>query len=83
MGPRSEDRGERKGAIGALVASRCFNGAAVRRPRRDVEPVTAVFRLPPLQWGRGPKTAESGLEVLQLPPGNALQWGRGPKTAES
>ena len=37
MGPRSFDRGEQPGPPHQLAASACFNGAAVVRPRREIE----------------------------------------------
>ena len=36
-----------------------------------------------LQWGRGPKTAETALPTLVTQGVEMLQWGRGPKTAET
>ena len=87
MGPRSGDRGEHdQPQRSASRFTTCFNGAAVRRPRR----VRRAMRLASarsstsLQWGRGPETAESvGRGCCRAVDADTLQWGRGPETAES
>ena len=61
----------------------CFNGAAVRRPRRVPAALALVPIILRLQRSRGPKTAEStanGETSVYLV---KLQRSRGPKTAES
>ena len=40
-----------------------FNGAAVRRPRREAQQAAMAADSISLQWGRGPKTAESRLAL--------------------
>jgi hypothetical protein len=57
-GPRSGDRGERRAALMPPRTKRCFNGAAVRRPRRVASWSKSSSPSAKLQRGRGPETAE-------------------------
>src|SRR5436190_1201685 len=63
MGPRSEDRGEASRKCARTMRELGFNGAAVRRPRREDQREGDEPRGQPLQWGRGPKTAESQFSI--------------------
>ena len=51
--------------------------------RGDVASVAAVTASELLQWGRGPKTAETIRAHVSGSMTWKLQWGRGPKTAET
>src|SRR5437762_1504796 len=55
---RGPETAERRQAPAQRPGAPCFNGAAVRRPRRAAHcrPVATFPKR--LQWGRGPETAE-------------------------
>src|SRR4051794_8945856 len=67
MGPRSGDRGESRLRGRGRARAFCFNGAAVRRPRRALVPLKEPIFIVSLQWGRGPETAESSAHRGGLP----------------
>ncbi len=84
MGPRPEGRGNLPGgANSGPVARAPFNGAAARRPRKPRHTIFLLTLDSCLQWGRGPKAAETGGRGVAAGAGDALQWGRGPKAAET
>ena len=84
MGPRSGDRGESL-APGSHrgLSQPCFNGAAVRRPRRARRVSPRRHALARASTGPRSETAESSQWHRIAPPLGALQRGRGPETAES
>src|SRR5947208_722600 len=72
MGPRPEDRGNRRRSPSPCPIRSGFKGAAARRPRELAADLTALRDQVKLQWGRGTKTAGTrGLEAVKLAPGAA------------
>ncbi len=83
MGPLSEESGETRCGGKVSTSTWRFNGAALRRERRDVSFAIGIPNLPLASMG--PLSEESG-EPVPVPapvPKAQLQWGRSPKRAES
>ncbi len=64
MGPRPEGRGNRAIHSPISPAPLPFNGAAARRPRKPPAPTRQPPAYDVLQWGRGPKAAETAVSDL-------------------
>ena len=82
MGPRSGDRGEHCEPSRACRRS-CFNGAAVRRPRRAASLRRGHRRAVRFNGAAVRRPRRVGRSCAARREPTRLQWGRGPETAES
>jgi hypothetical protein len=81
-GPRSGDRGEFDAPDCTVRSRPCFNGAAVRRPRRERRSRDGAAEA---SASTGPRSGDRGeiqTSSFANAPTAALQRGRGPETAE-
>ena len=83
MGPLSEESGDASTLSAGVTAWQSFNGAALRRERRQGGWGHSVGGSSLLQWGRSPKRAETNPMNLTFQTSQLLQWGRSPKRAET